>query len=444
MAKIAFIGAGSLGFAQRLAADILHCPELQDTHFALMDIDTTRLDYTRRLCERVIKEQDLPATITATTDRAEAVRDADFVVIMVLAQGFEPIKVEYDIPKKHGIDQCIGDTLGPAGVFRFLRTAPLVLDICRDVLELAKPECWILNYTNPMAMLTWAANEAFEGIRFVGLCHSVQGTTEQLAKAIDVDYEDVRYHVAGINHQAWVLDFRHRDGTDLYPRLRTTLPNSKLYSTDDEDCDMVRIEMMKHLGYFVTESSGHNSEYNPWFRKRDDLIERYTGPGFSGESGYILKLYGSDRENYEHQLDAEVNQPGELEFKRSNEFGSYIIDAICRDAACRINGNVMNANLIGNLPAGCCVEVPCLVDGRGIHPCRVGDLPPQCAALNRTNVSVQELAVKALLTRSRDHVYHAIYNDPLTAAKLSLAEIKEMTDELFKVETQNNWLPELK
>jgi len=444
MAKVAFIGAGSLSFAQRLMIDILHCPQLRDTHFSFMDIDANRLDYTRRIGERVVDEQNLPAKITATTDRREAVKDADFVVIMILAHGFDAIKVEYEIPLRHGIDQCIADTLGPGGVFRTLRTAPMILEICRDVLEFAKPHCWILNYTNPMSMLTWAAYRAYPEIKFVGLCHSVQGTTELLARAIDVPYEDVRHWVAGINHQAWVLQFKHKDGADLYPKLRDTLPRSELYSTDKAHSEMVRIEMLKHLGYFVTESSGHNSEYNPWFRKRDDLIKKYTGPEWSGESGYIVKLYGINRENYEQQLEAQVNQQEKIKFARSHEYGSYIINAIWTDQPYRINGNVRNDGLITNLPSGCCVEVPCLVDGHGVNPCFVGALPPQCAALNRMNVNVHELALEAYFERSREHVYHALYYDPLTAAKLSLAEIRAMADEMFEVETARGWLAELK
>lgn len=444
MVKVAFIGAGSMGFSQRLMIDMLHHPALRDTHFALMDIDGERLDLTSQIARRIIDEQRLPATITATQDRREAIKGADFVVIMILSGGFEPIKAEYDISLKHGVDQCIGDTLGPSGVFRFLRTAPTMIDICRDVVELAASQCWVLNYTNPMAMLTWAMCAACPDVKLVGLCHSVQGTTELLAKAIDVPYEDVRYWVAGINHQAWVLEFRHRDGTDLYGRVRDVLPKSEQYTIGKADSETVRIEMMKHLGYFVTESSGHNSEYNPWFRKRDDLIKRYTGPEWSGESGFILTLYGTDRENYIQDLNTTVNQGEPIAFDKSHEYGGAIINAIHTDRPTTINGNVRNDGVIANLPGGCCVEVPCLVDGHGIAPCVVGDLPAQCAALNRTNVNVQELAVAALLERSREHVYHALYHDPLTAAKLSLAEIRALTDELFEVESKKGWLPELK
>jgi len=444
VAKVTFIGAGSLGFARRLIIDVLNCPAMRDTHFCLMDVDPKRLDYTRRIGERIIREQKMPAKVTATTDRREALRDADFVVIMLLAHGVEPIEAEYRIPLKHGIDQCVGDTLGPGGVFRFLRTAPMILDVCRDVMDVAKPNCWVLNYTNPMSMLTWAAYRGCPGIKFVGLCHSVQGTTEMLAKAIDVPYEDVRYWVGGINHQAWVLQFRHKDGTDLYPRLKEALPKSPRNKPGIADGEMVRIMMMQHLGYFVTESSGHNSEYNPWFRKRSDLIEKYTGPDFAGESGFIARAYGKDREGWEKGLEDQVNQADPIDFVRSHEYGSGIINAIWTDAPFRIYGNVRNDGLITSLPEGCCVEVPCLVDGHGVNPCFVGELPPQCAALNRMNVSEHELAVAAFFEHSRERLYQSLYYDPLTAAKLSLPEIRAMADEMIAVETQHGWLPPLR
>ncbi len=444
MAKIALIGAGSLVFARNLITDILHHDALKDTHFALMDIATTGMDYTRRIAERIIKEQKLPATVTTTTDRREALKDADFVIIMILPHGYDPIEVEYKIPMKHGVDQCITDTLGPGGVFRFLRAAPMILDICRDVAEVAKPNCYVLNYTNPMAMLTWMAYKMLPQVNFVGLCHSVQYTIEQLSKVIGIPHQEVRFWIAGINHQAWVLQFADKTGKDLYPLLNEKIYKSDLYGIDKDESEMVRIEMLRALGYFVTESSGHNSEYNPWFRKRDDLIKKYTGPAWSGESGYILKAYGSERENYGQEQEKLLADPEPLEFKAGREYGSYIINSIYTDTALRINGNIRNDGLITNLPHGCCVEVPCLVDGTGIHGCYVGDLPTQCAALNRTNVNLQELAVQGYINKSREAIYHAICYDPLTGAKLSLEEIRAMVDEMFEIESARGWLPELK
>ncbi len=444
--KIAFIGAGSFGFAKRLFVDIVHKPALRDAHFALMDVDEKYLGYTCKLIERIIKEQNLSATFSATTNQREAIKDADFVVIMIRTHGFEAIKAEYEIPKKHGIDQCIADTLGPGGVFRFLRTAPYIESICRDTSELAKPNAWILNYTNPMAMLTWMSYDMIPEVNFVGLCHSVQGTTQELAQMINVPYENVKFWVAGINHQAWILEFKLKDGTDLYPRLREELPKSKYYERYIEGVrsERIRIEMMKHLGYFVTESSGHNSEYNPWFRKRDDLIKEYAGIEWAGESGYILKLYGTNREEYEKTLQKQIEQKEPIDFTPTVEYCSTIINSIWTDEISTINGNVKNTNLITNLPYGACVEVPCLVNGHGVNPCYVGELPPQCAALNRMNINVQELAVRAYKEKCKDYVYHSLYYDPLTAAKLSLAEIKAMVDEMFEYETAKGWLPELK
>ncbi len=445
-AKIAFIGAGSLGFAKRLFIDIVNKPALRDAHFTLMDIDEKYLNYTCKFIERVIAEQKLPTSYSATTDKREAIKDADFVVILIRTHGLDAIRAEYEIPMKYGVDQCIGDTLGPGGVFRFLRTAPYIEKICKDTLELAKPNAWILNYTNPMAMLTWMSYETSPEANFVGLCHSVQGTTRELAKMIDVPYEDVKYWVAGINHQAWILEFKKKDGTDLYPRLREELPKSKYYEKEPADVrsERVRIEMMKHLGYFVTESSGHNSEYNPWFRKRKDIIDEYCGKEWAGESGYILKLYGDDRDKYEEELKQQIEQKEPINFEPTVEYCATILDAIYTDNPSIINGNVKNTNLITNLPQGACVEVPCLVNGHGINPCFVGELPPQCAALNRTNINVQGLAVLAYKEKSRERIYHALYHDPLTAAKLSLAEIRAMVDDLLEIETKQGWLAEFK
>jgi alpha-galactosidase len=444
MAKIAFIGAGSMVFSRRLMTDMFYFPALQDVEFCLMDIDPQRLDLTRQMSERIIAEKKFPAKVSTTTDRTEAIKNADFVVMMILAQGFEPIQVEYDIPVKHGVDHCIGDTLGSAGVFRFLRTMSSIEAICNDVVEHANPNCWVLNYTNPMAMITWACHALHPGINLVGLCHSVQGTTELLAEWIEVPYDQVRYRVAGINHQAWVLEYQLRDGTDLYPKIRQTLPNYPICNLAESEGETVRIEMLKHLGYFVTESSGHNSEYNPWFRKRDDLIKKYTGPEWSGASGYIVEAYGKNRERELEKFKEELHQQDNLKFERSHEYGSFIINAVWTNEPTRVYGNVPNADLITNLPHNCCVEVPCLVDGTGVSPCYVGDLPPQCAALNRTNINVQELAVKAYLEKSREAVYHSCYHDPLTAAKLSLAEIKALVDEFFEIESAKGWLPEMK
>ncbi len=431
MTKIVFIGAGSLVFSQKIMMDILSFQALRDAHFELVDINSKRLEYARRVAERIVREGNYPATVHATRDRREALLGADYVLIMILVGGIDVIRHDIEIPLRYGVDQCIGDTLGPGGVFRALRTVPVILDIARDVEELC-PNAYILNYTNPMAMICWALNEA-SGVKNVGLCHSVQGTAVQLAEALGVPFHEVTYWVAGINHQAWFLEFRWQ-GKDAYPLLREKINDPAIYQKDT-----TRIEMFKHLGYFVTESSGHNSEYNPWFRKRKDLLERYTpGGGWNGETGYILKLYGADRENYDQELEKIANGQEPLKFERSDEYGAYIMNALETGETFRINGNVSNTGLITNLPDGCCVEVPCYVDRHGINPCFVGNLPHHLAALNKTNVSVQELTVKAILNRDRDMVYYALVHDPLTAAVLSLEEIHQMVEDMFKAEQE--WL----
>jgi alpha-galactosidase len=416
MPRIAFIGAGSLLFSRRLMIDILTFPELRNSTFALMDIDAKRLDYARRVAERILREGEFPACVEATTDRREALKGADHVVIMILVGGTEAIHPDIEIPLKYGVDQCIGDTLGPGGVFRALRTIPVILDICRDMEELC-PNAWLLNYTNPMAMLCWAMNEATT-IKNVGLCHSVQGTAFQLATIIHAPLHQVSYWVAGINHQAWFLEYKWK-GKDAYPLIRERMQDPLVYGTET-----ARAELLKHLGYFVTESSGHASEYTPW----------------NGGTAFILQLYESDRADYEAELERIASGQEPLATYRSEEYASHIINSLHTGQPCRINGNVRNDGLITNLPQGACVEVPCFVDKHGINPCFVGDLPPQCAALNRSNIAVQETAVKAALRADHRLAFHAIAADPLTAAVLSLEEIQQMVDEMFAAEAR--WLPQ--
>ena len=435
MPRIAFIGAGSLTFSRRLMIDILSFPELRESTFVLMDIDAKRLDYTRRVAERIIREGGFPAQVEATTDRREALRGADYVITMILVGDIEVIRHDINIPLKYGVDQCIGDTLGPGGVFRALRTIPVMLDICRDMEDLC-PDAWLLNYTNPMAMVCWAMNDA-AAVRNVGLCHSVQGTAWWLAHLAGAPPEEVSYWVAGINHQSWFLELRWK-GEDLYPALRRRIDDPQVYNIDT-----TRFEMLKHLGYFVTESSGHNSEYNPWFRKRPDLLKKYTpGGGWNGGTGFILQLYGTDRQDYEKEMEGIASGEEPLDLSRSEEYGAYIIHSLETGVPRRINGNVRNTRLITNLPEGCCVEVPCYVDRHGISPCFVGELPPHLAAINRSNIAVQEIAVRAALEADREMAFYAIAADPLTAAVLSLEETRQMVDEMFRAEA--DWLPQFK
>lgn len=433
MAKIVFIGAGSVVFSRRLMIDILSYPALADSHFALVEIDETRLDTARRVAERVIKERGSKATFEVTDDRRQALEGADYVVIMLLHGGIDVISKDIDIPMKYGVDQCIGDTLGPGGVFRALRTVPVMLDIAYDVEELC-PDALVLNYTNPMAMLCWSMYRSTD-IRLVGLCHSVQGTTTKLAEYVGVPPKEIDYFVAGINHQAWVLEMHHK-GRDLYPDImRAVVENEELIKNET-----TRSVMCRHLDYFVTEGSGHNSEYVPWMRKRPDLRQKYCPDGskWNGDHGYIKKLYA--RPNWAQDVEKIITDPEPIKFEVSLEYGSSIINACETNVPYRFNGNVPNTGLITNLPDECCVEVPCLADRTGIHPVFVGDLPAHLAGINRTNVNVQELAVEAAITGDRRAAFHAIALDPLTAAVLSLDEIKQMVDEMF--EAEKDWLPQ--
>jgi len=436
MAKIAFIGAGSLGFSRRLMIDLLNCPALRDTEFALMDIDTVRLGYMDRIAGRIIEEMKAPAKHSATTNRRKALEGADFVITTILVAGIDVFQHDINIPLKYGVDQCIGDSYGVGGVFRALRTIPVMADIAADMADLC-PNALLLNYTNPMSMLMWGVNAAVPEVQTVGLCHSVQGTAHQIAGWLGIPREEVDYWVAGINHQAWFLELT-RKGKDLYPKLRKVLDKPEIVQKET-----TRFEMFRHFGYFVTESSGHNSEYVPWVRKRPELIEKYCpGGGWNGGTAFILELYGANRKDYKKGLERMAWGKDPINYNRSNEYGSRIIDAVVTGVPFCFNGNVPNDGLITNLVDGCCVEVPCYADRHGVNPAFVGDLPPQLAAINQAHVAVCELTVQAALTGNRDAVYQACALDPLTGAVCSLDEVHAMCDELF--EASAAWLPMFK
>ena len=421
MAKIVIIGAGS-GFGSRLSIDVLSREPLRDTTIALCDIDEERLTAVTRYVQRVIDAHNLPATLLSGTEREELLPGADCVITSVSVGGGaywgEPYASELSIPRKYGVDQQIADTIGPGGVFRFLRTAPVQLEFCKDMERLC-PDALLINYTNPMAMLTWL-HWTGSSIRNVGLCHSVQGTTQRLARWIDAPYEEVSYVVAGINHQSWILSFSHK-GEDAYPRIREAIKKEEVWNSDP-----VRCEMMKQFGYFVTESTAHNSEYLPYFRRTEKLRERY---GLKTRD--VRMDEGKTREWMKDTGVEDDGNPSVPELKRSHEYASAIIEAMVTGEPFRFNGNVMNGEIITNLPADCCVEVPCVADADGVHPCRVGALPPQCAALNRSNIAVQELAVRAVLDRDREAAFHAVALDPLTAAVAPLPEIRQMFEEMW-------------
>ncbi len=429
MTKITLIGAGSTIFAKALMGDILSYPELAGVTLSLHDIDERRLRTSEVVAHRVAEGLGARPTIQATADRREALDGADYAICMIQVAGYQPgTVVDFEIPKKYGMQQTIADTIGIGGIMRGLRTIPVLLEMCRDMEELC-PEVTFLQYVNPMAMNCWALSRA-TSIKTVGLCHSVQGTASQLARDIGVPEAEINYLCAGINHLAFYLRFE-RNGQDLYPLIRRVAAEGRV-----PEEDRVRYEMLTRLGYFVTESSEHFAEYVPWFIKRDrpDLIERFNIP-----LDEYLRRCEAQIAGWEN-LRAEMEDPGQpIEASRSQEYGARLIHSMETGTPRVIYGNVPNHGLIDNLPAACCVEVPCLVDANGVQPTTVGELPPQLAALMLTNINVQALTVEAALTGRREHIYHAAMLDPHTAAELDLDQIWVMVDDL--IEAHGDWLP---
>lgn len=435
--KIAFLGAGSFGFTRGLVRDILTFPELADSELWLMDIDQERLDFIKTAVDRIIDAGKYPAKVTATTNRQQALDGADGVVITILQGGPEIFRTDIEIPKKYGVDTNIGDTRSVSGFFRACRTMPVMLDFARDIQRLC-PNAIVLNYTNPMAMLC-RGMQGETNIQVSGLCHSVQGTAHMLANWIGAPMNEVTYMCAGINHQAWYLDFKW-NGKDAYPLIKEAITTRE----DIYNHEQVRNEMYLHLGYYVTESSGHNSEYVAWFRKREDLIEKYCthGTGWNpGAYAYILNEYLKIAATWRDNIKAELEKP--INLNRGAEYAASIFNATFGDGDLfEFNGNVRNFGLIDNLPEGCCVEVPVLASKRGLNPMHVGPLPAQLALLNNISARCEEMVVEANVTGNKDLVYQACYFDPLASAVLSLDEIKTMTDEMF--EANKEWLPQFK
>jgi alpha-galactosidase len=427
MPKIAFIGAGSVVFARNLIGDILSYPELERATLTLMDIDRDRLSRTTNVAERIVEYNDVEATVEATTDRREALKGADYVLNMIHVGGREPFENEIKIPQEYGVNQAVGDTLGPGGVFRFLRTAPVMLEMARDMEELC-PDALLLNYTNPMAMLCWAVDEATE-IDVVGLCHSVQHTVEAISEYVDVPRKELEYKVAGINHMAWFLEAEH-DGESVYPALREAMNDPETY-----DRDNVRFEILRHFGYFVTESSNHMSEYVPYFRTDQETLDKFVVDEEFEEYFVDWMATGSYFKHWQEYQRGAAEMTGEdidPEIERSQEYGSRIIHSMETGERRRMNINVRNdTSAISNMGTDACVEVPCLVDDRGVTPCAVGELPPQLASLVRSNIDVQRLAVQAALNHDEDALRCAIKLDPLTAGACSLEEIEAMIDDLL-------------
>jgi alpha-galactosidase len=431
--KIAMIGAGSVVFCKTLISDILATPALRDSEFALMSPTQTKLRRMEAFVQRMIDDNGFPAKVWATTDRAAAIQDADFVVVMIQVGGHDAFGIDYHVPLQYGVDQCIADTLGPGGVFRGLRHIPVLVDIARDMERLARPGAIMLQYANPMAANCLALGRASR-VPFVGLCHGVQTTLDLIAGYCGIaDKDQITYTCGGINHMDWFLRLEHR-GRDLYPQLRELFERPEYYKNEK-----VRGEVFRHFGYFMTESTGHLSEYVPWFRKSREALATYCDePAFGGESGAYYKWGKTMAEKYA-QVDPLQFETTQIEC-RSVEYCSWIMEAVVTGKPFRFMGNVRNDGYITNLPAGCCVEVPTFADDTGLRPTRVGDLPPQCAAACMTNINVQSLCADAALGGDPEHIVHALALDPLTGAVCTLKQIRDMAIQML--EAQRAWLPE--
>lgn len=425
MARIVFIGAGSLQFTRALVRDILTFDSLKESTIVLMDIDKQRLMWSQKIVHKLIERTGTKAKVIATMNRREALKDADAVLCTILNGGTDIWRSDIEIPQKYGIDINVGDTRGVAGIFRALRTIPVMLDICKDIEQIC-PNAIMLNYTNPMSMLCMAMQRR-SSIKVTGLCHSVQLTVEMLARWIGASAEDMSYLCAGINHQAWYLHLKWK-GKDAYPLIRKAIENPKVLHEE-----IIRNDMFSQFGYYVTESSGHNSEYNWWYRKRPELIKRYcnTGTGWNpGKHAYILKHYLDAEKTWKQQVDGFLKDD-EYPLDRGNEYAACIINAYVGGETYQFNGNVLNKGLIRNLPEDACVEVPVFVNRDGFFPIQVGDLPPQLAILNSINASSEKMAVDAALSGDAEMVFYSVAYDPLTAAVLDLRTIRKMVGEML-------------
>lgn len=433
MSKITFLGAGSTVFAKNLLGDCMTVEALQDFEFALFDIDHERLKDSEMMLKNLKKNLNSTVRIVSYTDRKEALRDAKYVINAIQVGGYKPSTViDFEVPKKYGLRQTIADTVGIGGIFRSLRTIPVMLDFAKDMEEVC-PDAWFLNYTNPMAVLTGVMLR-YTNIKTVGLCHSVQVCVPELLDSLDMPTDNVQSKIAGINHMAWLLEVT-RDGKDLYPEIKKRAKEKQKTKHDD----MVRFELMDKFGYYVTESSEHNAEYHPYFIKSNypELIEKLNIPLDEYPRRCVQQI-----EDWKKMRDELVHNQ-DLNHSRTHEYGSYIIEAMETDVPFKIGGNVLNTGgLISNLPENAVVEVPCLVDASGVAPTYIGDLPEQLAALNRTNINTQLLTIEAAITRKKEYIYQAALLDPHTAAELSMDDIISLCDDL--IEAHGDWLPEYK
>ena len=428
MIKITFMGAGSTVFAKNVLGDTMLCDSFHSCEIALYDIDKQRLEDSEMMLHAVNKncnqDRAVIKTYLGVENRKEALRGANFVVNAIQVGGYEPCTViDFEIPKKYGLRQTIGDTLGIGGIFRALRTIPVLRDFAEDMAEVC-PNAWFLNYTNPMAMLS-GYMQRYTPIKTVGLCHSVQVCTPDLLDSLDIPKEGVTDFIAGINHMAWLLEVRDKDGNDLYPLIRE---KALKMNEEKKHGNMVRHEYIRRLGYYCTESSEHNAEYNAFFIKPNypDLIEKFNIPLDEYPRRCVNQIA-----RWEKQRE-ELFAGGTITHERSKEYASHIMEAMVTNRPYKIGGNVINHGLITNLPSDACVEVPCLVDASGISPTYVGKLPPQLAAMNMTNINVQLLTIEAAVTGKKEHIYHAAMMDPVTAANLSIDDIVAMCDELME------------
>ena len=432
MPKITFMGAGSTVFAKNVLGDSILTPSLAESEIALYDIDAQRLKESENMLSAVNKWAGGKARIHSylgVENRKAALKGANYVVNAIQVGGYEPCTVtDFEVPKRFGLKQTIADTLGIGGIFRALRTIPVMRDFARDMEEMA-PDCWFLNYTNPMAMLT-GYMQRYTGVKTVGLCHSVQSCVPGLLHTLDMEYDDtVQWKIAGINHQAWLLEVS-RDGVDLYPEIK----RRALEKNREKHGNMVRLELMRRFGYYVTESSEHSSEYTPWFikDKYPQNIERWNIPLDEYPRRCVNQI-----EKWK-TLREELTTKDTLEHKRTGEYASYIMEAMETNRPYKIGGNVLNTGLITNLPQNACVEVPCVVDKSGVTPTYVGALPEQCAALNRTNINVQLLTVEAAVTHKKDYIYQAALMDPHTSSELDIDDTVALCDTL--IEAHGDWL----
>jgi alpha-galactosidase len=425
MTKIAIIGAGSF-FTQHIAVDILNIDGLDGGEFALVDVDPGRLEIARKLVEKVVELKGKSFTVSSSVHRRDVLKGSRFVINQIEVAGLQTIKNDFEIPLKYGVKQCIGDTMGPGGLFKILRTVPKWLDIVRDVEELC-PDAVILNYTNPMSAVTLSTVKT-SSLPVVGLCHSIQNTSRQLSEYLEVPYEEMQWKAGGINHMSWFVELKHQ-GRDMYPILTDKMNNPELLAKDP-----VRLDFMKYAGAFVSESSGHFSEYLPYYRKRQDLIDKHCGESYLGETGFYANNWPDWRKSSDEAILKKLSGEEPLTLESSHEYAAVIIEAMIKNEPHVIYGNVQNGGLIDNLPSDGIVEVACLVDRNGIHPTKFGRLPEHLAALCRSNMSFFELAVGAVLEQNRDMAYHALLIDPLTAAVCSPGEIKMMFDELYEAD----------